>query len=389
MKYLLFLYFSVSLSYASNDIVTVSGMGVDPASAFKNILESEVPNFVKIEGPLGRSILQDEILVNAASFVPTYKVIESDSVKNTVKINADIALDVIRALFAFNAPSMGEDPKSKVLLLVRNFKVTDIPRPKSGGPAPNPFTVLEQLGKERFARRQFTTISPDEADLSSLSPIDDISNADLLRTFALKANTRLALGINAKSESGENENTHQEEDRIVITGTLLDTKSGAVLSRATAKLLAPRGKAEFLNGLYRRALLDETKDFFQDLFVGAGRQVLGAGSKSDITVLRVVNPVNAVLVGKFRTAVQASREIKSIVEYRLQRGAYDFAVKPALDFNSLAKVLKNIKSEDFILEGPELITNETNNVVVVKLARKVEKPLIEKSTGEKGGARVE
>lgn len=357
---------------AESGTVSLIGSGKDSGEAIAALLRVAVSKHLKsVEPALAQSVLKNEIMPNSSSFVQSYRMLDSGG-GTYVNLSASVDLDVLRSLYALT-PKALEEPGAKTLIIVKGQKVPAVAavKGKEPGAEPNPYIALESTARDRFTRRGFEPVSlpPEEA---SVGAGDDVSSPELLRGLGAKAGARLAFGVTSRFETVENENSHSQEDRVQLNAVLVDVKSGVVLGRESSSILSPKSKKEQFAGDLQRALAEESRDILQALLVQAGRKLSGTEGKSSFAVLRVLYPSNPALVSRFRTALEGVKELKSVAEYRIRRGAFDFAVTPALDAKSMAKIIKGLPAEDLVIAFAESDASggDTAPLITVKLAPK-------------------
>lgn len=359
---------------AETGIVSAVGTGKDVPEAIISLLRSAVGKYFGggESAALARNVLQNEIIPNASAFVQSYRIVESG--RGAVSLSANVDLDVIRALLILTPAQLGDSEGARAFVAVKGARLPEgaaVPA-KPGGAVPNPYQVLETAAKDRFVRRQFTVATLGAEETQSLGAGEDVAAPELLRGLGAKAGARLALGISSRYESFENENSHNKEQRIVLTATLLDVKTGALLGRSSVNVSEPKSRKEQYAADLQRSLAEEGKDLFHDVLVSAGKKFFRGSEQEGFTLLRVQYPSNAQLVSKFRALLEANKAMKSVVEYSITRGAVDFAVRPAMKDAALAKVIKALSSEEI---NVTLVENAGQAeakapMVVVKLAPK-------------------
>ncbi|RZA03541.1 MAG: hypothetical protein EOP11_16020 [Proteobacteria bacterium] len=351
-------------------MVAATGSGGDTASAIAGLLRAAVGKYFAEEpAALRTSLLQNEIIPNASSFVQSYRLLESS--KGSVSLSANVDLDVIRGLMSLTPAKLNAEANSKALIVVKGTKLPEQAASKAAAPA-NPFAVLELGAKDRFTRRQFAPVVMSVEEASGGSPNDEPTSADFLRSAGARAGARLALGVGSRREKFENENSHNKEDRIVLTATLLDVKSGNVLGRSSVNVNEPKGRRDQFNAELQRMLAEDSKDLFQDLFVAAGRRLGPAEAQDDFAVLRVQYPSNPILVNKLRALLEGSKALKSISEYGVRRGAFDFAIRPNLAPEALQKVVAALVSEEIAITPVGILADDSERrpALAVKISPK-------------------
>jgi hypothetical protein len=362
-------------AYAEMGVVNGIGAGRDVPEATAALLRTVVTkNFREPAAlPLVRSVLQFEVIPNASSFVQSYRILDSGKSK-TVNLSANVDLEVVRALISLTPESLSEAKGVKALVVVKGAPLAEEAADKTK--ALNPYLVLEAAGKERFARRGFTPGTLTENEIREAGE-DAVSSPEFLRGLGAKSGARLALGISSKYELFENENSHNKEPRLVISATLVDVKAAAVLARETVTAPSPKSRKEQYALDLQRVLLEEGKDLFHEIFVDSGKKVLKTTDVQDFSILRLVNPPSAALVAKFRVALEQVKEIRSLVEYGISRGALDYSLKPVMSEAGLTKILKGLSSEEFVLtiEPNAPVEGQVKApLVAVKLAAKEAAP---------------
>ena len=355
---------------AETGVVSATGTGPDTNSAIAGLLRAAVNKYFADEpAPLRGALLQNEIIPNATSYVQSYRLLESP--KGTVALSANVDLDVIRGLMSLTPAKLGAEPKSKVVVVVKGTKLPELAGGKVANPA-NPFAVLEIGAKERLTRREFEPAVVSAEEAQAFSPGEEATSAELLRGLGQRAGARLALGIGSRREQFENENSHNKEERIVLSSVLLDVKTGAILGRANVNVSEPRGRRDQFNADLQRNLAEDSKDLFQDLFVAAGRRLGPAEATSDFAVLRVQYPSNPGLVNSLRLQLETGKGLKSVTEYGVRHGAFDLAIRPNLSAEALHKILATVNGGDISVTPVDTLPDDSERrpTVTVKVAPK-------------------
>lgn len=350
----LYLLAAVSLgaspAFAETGVVNAVGYGKESPEAINSLLRSVVAKYFKDEpDALTKSVLQNEILPNASSFVQSYKILEGGR-GSSVSLSANVDLDIIRALLSLTPASLGETGPVKAFVVAKGARLPDGAQAVKAGAAPiDPYGVLDSAARERLSRRQFEVMRLTPEEYAALTPGDDVAAFELLRGLGARAGARVALGISSKYESFENENSHNKEQRIVLSATLVDVKTGTVLGKSSANVTEPRGRRDQYAADLQRILAEEGRDLFHEAFVSAGKRLNKSSGKEEFSVVRVEKPANALLLGKFRTLLESVKGVKSVVEYSAARGFFDFALRPAQKESALAKSLKALASDDLVV----------------------------------------
>jgi len=375
--YLLAAFFLIpaSLALGETGVVTAVGTGRDPPDAIANLLKATVgKHFRDHPAALSKAVLQAEILPNASSFVQSYKILEGGR-PGSVSLSAAVDLDVINGLMSLTPKSIGEGEGAKALVLVRGAKLPDsvVSGLKPG--APDPFNVLATGAKDRLLRRDFVEATLSAAEIQAVGAGEDITSPELLRGMGAKAGARIVLGITGRFESYENENSHNKDERLVISATMIDVKGGNVVSRASVNVISPKSRREQYITDLQRNLSEESKDLFQDVFVTAGRRLVKTESTLGFVVVRVQFPSNNIYVQKFRSLLEAVPGVRSVAEYSVRRGKYDFAVRPALTEAVLAKAIAGLQSAEMSITLLQALSHDADSasqapLVSVKLSPK-------------------
>lgn len=362
---LLLLLLPLSLSAAEYGNVPSAGTGKDLAEAMASAVRAVAIKQVKAEQGYLKAMLHGEILPQASSFITSYKILE-DGKSGFVNITAQVDADVLRAFFTLTPKALGieSDQPAKIVIVLKGPKIEALEKDKEKTDYYQPFALL---AREKLQRRGFESVFLDPKEIASLS--EDIS-PESVRTYGAKAEAQLALGLILNRQFVENENTHQEEERIYINGALVDVKGGRVLAKHGGYFLVPRVRRESLKVEFERVMLEEGKDVLREIFVHAGEALAGGDQKQDLTVLRIQDPMNGTLIQKFKAALDGSRDWKSFLEYRVQRGRYDFAVRPAIKHEALLAKLKALNLEDVEIVLPQEPGDE-NAPLVIQLKPKM------------------
>lgn len=376
LVYLLALALLATEASADTGVVSAVGYGRDASEAIVSLLRAAITkNFKDEPAVLTKAVLQNEIIPNASSFVQSYRILEGGK-SGHVALSANLDLDILRALFALTPARLEAGENAKALVVVRGAKLpTNVPAAKGATAPADPFLVMEAAARERLARRQFEVVSLPAADLQATGSGDDPASPELLRGLASRAGARVAIGISARYEDFENENSHNKETRVVVSATLVDSRTGAVLGRSALSVGEPKGRRDQYVADLQRTLAEESKDLFQELLVAGGRKFARSSGAAGFSLVRVAYPSNAMLVAKFRALLEGAKGIRSVVEYGATRGALDFAVRPPMEAPALAKLVKGLASEEIVISTPEAATaTEGSGVVpalVVQVAPKV------------------
>ncbi|MGZ3721179.1 MAG: hypothetical protein ACXWR1_22690, partial [Bdellovibrionota bacterium] len=334
---------------AETGVVSATGAGHDTPEAITNLLRTTIGKYFKNEPDpqLTRTILQTEILPNASSFVQSYRITDG-SKSGLVSLSANIDLDVIHGLLSLTPKNIGEADGAKALVLVHGAKLPDsvVSSLKNPGAVADPFSTLAEAGRERLFRREFTEAQLTNEDMQAVGVGEDFSSPEVLRGLGAKAGARIVLGITGRYETFDNENSHNKEERVVLAATMVDVSAGTVIARTSVNVVNPKTRKEQYVADLQRNILEESKDLFQDVFVAAGRRLVKGESHTEFSVVRILYPSNATLVTQFKALLEAVPGVRSVVEYSIARGKYDFAVRPPLADTALAKAITAMQSPD-------------------------------------------
>jgi hypothetical protein len=367
-------------AFAESGVVNASGAGRDTSEAIANLLKVTVAKYFKDQPQAYlRSILSNEILPNASSFVQSYKLAEGAR-PGLSALNASVDLDVIHGLLNLTPKTLGSPEGAKVLVVVKGAKLPEsvLAALKSSAKPVDPYAPLAAAARERLARRQFGEAEVAAEDLSALGAGEDVSSPETLRGLGAKAGARLAMAVTSRYETFENENAHNKEERIVLSAVLLDVNNGVVLSRSSVNVVNPKSRRDQYVADLQRSLADDAKDLFQDLLVGAGRKLTKPEGPVKFSLVRVKFPPTAALVARFRAMLESMPGVKSVVEYEIRRGAYDFAIRPALEDGALAKAVGSLQSPELAIAIQPAMPEESGEkaAVTVKIEPKEEaKPM--------------
>lgn len=358
LVYLLAALLMSASSYAETGVVSATGVGKDTPEAIINLLKVTVGKYFKTDPQFTHAVLQTEILPNASSFVQSYKLNEG-SHPGAVSLSANIDLDVIHGLLSLTPKNVGETAGAKALVIVKGAKLPDsvLSTLKSKTP-PDPFAPLVEAAKERFFRREFSDAELAPEDLQQVSAGDDVASPEVLRGLGAKAGARVVLVVTGRYETFENENAHNKEERMVLSSTMLDVKTGAVIGRASVNVVNPKSRKEQYVQDLSRNVLEESKDLLQDVFVAAGRKLVKAETHDEFTVVRVAYPSNGALVARFKQLLEGVPGVRSVLEYSVKRGKFDFAVRPAV-------------AEAALLKGVAAAAAQATDIAVAPLERVV------------------
>jgi hypothetical protein len=385
--YLLAAFFALAAAaQAETGVVSAVGTGRDSGDAISNLLKTTMGKYFKSQPPRYiTSVLQGEILPNASSFLQSYKMLEG-SRAGMVQLSASIDLDVLSGLLNLTPKNLGEENLTKALVVVRAPKLPDsavagMKPPVNGAKAVDPFSPLATGARERLSRRDFSDVTLTAEELSAVGAGEDISSPELLRGLGSKAGARLAFGISGRFETYENENSHNKDERLVLTATLVDVKLGIVLGRTNVNVVNPKSRREQYISELQRNISEESKDLFQDVLVSAGRKIGKQEGPDGLSVVRVQFPSNNGLVMKFKSLLEGVPGVRSVTEYSIRRGKFDLAIRPALAEANLVKAVSSMRSPDIQISLIEAVASSDlpSPVVTVKLAPK------EESQGDEGG----
>lgn len=371
------LFLCVSPASAETGVVSAVGTGRDTGDAIANLLKVTVAKYFKSHpAPLTKSVLQSEILPNASSFVQSYKILEGGR-SGAVQLSASVDLDVLNGLLSLTPKSLGEEGPAKALVAVRAPKLPDaavsgMKPPAPGAKPADPFAPLASAARERLSRREFTDVSLTPEELQAVGAGDDFASPELLRGMGAKAGARVAFGISGRFETYENENSHNRDERLVLTATLVDVKAGNVLGRASVNVVSPRSRREQYVADLQRNIVEESKDLFQDVLVSAGRRLVKPEGPAGFSVVRIRFPSNNGLVMKFKALLETVPGVRSVTEHSIMRGQFDLAVRPAMSETNLRKAVAGLQSADIQIALLEAEAESSPAAVMVKLAPKEE-----------------
>jgi hypothetical protein len=381
------LFFSVPTTHAESGVVSATGSGHDAPEAIVNLLRTAIGKYFRNEPDpqLTRVILQTEILPNASSFVQSYRITDAGK-SGTVSLAANLDLDVIRGLVSLTPKNLGEASGAKALVLVRGPKLPEI---AMAGTKPNlkvadPFLGLGSAAKERFLRREFQEAELSSEQIQEAGVGEDYTSPETLRGLGDKAGARVVLGVTARYETFDNENSHNKEERLVLTGLLVDAKTGSTLSRASVNVVNPKTRREQYAADLSRNVAEDSKDLFQDVFVAAGRRTVKSEPQSDFSVVRVLFPSNAGVVMRFKQLMEGIPGVRSVSDFSVRRGKYDFAVRPAMPDAALAHAVASLRAADVAIVAIEPSAGELEAhppAVQVRIA-----PMEPAAPGTEGGA---
>lgn len=381
------LYFGVPFACAESGVVSATGSGRDAPEAIVNLLRTTIGKYFHNEPnpQLTRVILQTEILPNASSFVQSYRITDAGK-SGTVSLAANLDLDVIRGLVSLTPKNLGEADGAKALVLVHGPK---LPEAIMAGTKPSvkvadPFRVLGDGARERFLRREFQEAELTPEQIQDAGMGEDYASPETLRGLGDKAGARVVLGVTGRYETFDNENSHNKEERLVLTGLLVDAKTGTTLSRASVIVVNPKTRREQYALDLTRNVAEESKDLFQDVFVAAGRRTVKSEPHSDFSVVRVLDPSNAAVVTRFKQLLEGISGVRSVVDYSVRRGKYDFAIRPVMPEAALAKAVAGIQATDITVLAIDAAAGELEThppAISVRVAQK--EPAV---PGAEGGA---
>jgi hypothetical protein len=358
---------------ADTGIVSAVGSGREVSEATLALLQSVVGKYFREEpANLSKGILQNEILPNSSSFVQSYKILEGGR-GSSVSLSASVDLDVIRALMRFTPVQLNQAEGAKALVVVKGARLPEAAAStpeKARVKIPDPYSILAAGARERFARRGFEVVVLSEEEFEALGAGDDVASPELLRGLGARSGARVAMGISSRYESFENENSHNKEQRILVSATIVDIKAASVLGKASVTVSEPKSRKEVYATDLQRSLGEEGKDLFHEAFVQAGRKILKVPGQEDLTLVRIQYPSNAILVSRFRALLEANKSVRSVVEHSVSRGFFDLAVRPAMKPAAAVKMVKSLVSQEILVMVVDSPTDPGAAAVVVKLAPK-------------------
>ena len=363
----------VPTARAETGIVSAVGSGREASEAILALLRSVVAKYFKDEpANLSKGILQNEILPNSSSFVQSYKILEGGR-GSSVSLSASVDLDVIRALMRFTPAQLGDAGGAKALVVVKGARLPELAAytpAKAGAKIVDPYSILEAGARERFSRRGFEVVTLSAEEFEALGAGDDVASPELLRGLGARSGARVAMGISSRYESFENENSHNKEQRIVVSATIVDIKAASAIGKSSVSVSEPKSRKEVYSSDLQRSLGEEGRDLFHEAFVQAGRKILKVPGQEDLTLVRIQYPSNAILVSKFRALLEASKTVRSVVEHSVTRGTFDLAVRPAMKPAAAIKMVKSLVSEEIVVTVVDSPSDAGVAAVVVKLAPK-------------------
>ncbi len=363
--------------FAATGTVSAVGTGRDASEAIANLLKVTVAkHFKDYPAPLTRSVLQSEILPNASSFVQSYKILEGGR-SGAVSLSASVDLDVINGLMSLSPKAIGEAEGAKALVLLRGARIPDsvLAGMKPDAKVIDPFNALMVSARERLSRRSFTEVALGNDEMQALGAGEDLTSPELLRGMGAKAGARVVLGITGRFEAYENENSHNKDERLVLSATLVDVRAGSIITKASVNVVSPKSRREQYLADLQRNIIEESKDLFQDIFVAAGRRLVKTEAQSGFVVVRVQFPSNNGLVQKFRALLESLPGIRSVTEYSVTRGKFDLAIRPALPEATMAKAVAGLQSADISITMFQALSEEPDPaaqppILTVKLSPK-------------------
>ncbi len=347
---------SSPLAKADSSIVAVAA-GRDSSEAIMGVLKNIVPKSIHVEPTFLRGVLGNEILPFATHFVTSYKILEGGS-GSYVSVEANVDLPVIQSLYSFTPKNIGlKEEDAKVLFVFSSPRLATLESLQ----ATNYFAAVTNTVKDFLQRRKFSVVEKKES-ASAMSGEDPFS-ADVLKSMGKSQGAPLILGISVAVETEENENNHTDEDHIVLRGSLVDSSTGNVLAKLNSYFLFPKVRKDQVLADFQKLLSDTSKEFMLNLMIQAGQHFLGTEQKDSLT-LEVKYPPSEAVITKFRKLLEGSRDIKSIVELKVERGSYVFALQSSLDRKGLIKKILSLKQDEFVVVLDEKADSGTGPISI-------------------------
>lgn len=337
----------VCLSAQADSGIAVSATGKDLSDAQVKAVRLAIAQLNASERAAISGIIDSEIVPYAAQFVSSYKVTDTGKGQYT-SIQTSIDADQLRSLIAINPKNLGVDEKvAKVLAIIK------APKLNTGKEDASYEKMIAPEIANRFSARHFKTVRPSGISIDQIALSDDLLSAEFLQTLGTKHEAQLVFAISASIEEVENENNHNKEERLFLEGMLVDVKKGNVLARNKVSALMPQGKREVITAALEAILQERIGELMQDMLVHAGGIYLKSSPQFAGLIVRIVSPQSAGLVQQFRVFLEGQKDIKSVLEHSVQRGAYDFAVSTGLDAAKLLAKLKSTATDGFTMEEVE------------------------------------
>jgi hypothetical protein len=236
----------------------------------------------------------------------------------------------------------------------------------------DPYTALESAARERLARRKFELVRLSPEERNDLGAEDDVASLELLRGLGARAGARLALGISSHYATFESEHSHNGEQKLVVSATLVDVKTGAQLGHSSTNVSEPHGRRDQYAVELKKELAEEGKDLFHEIFVSAGKRLARATGLENFSVVRVNQPGSAQLMSQFRSFLESIKGVGSVTEQGASRGYFDFALRPVQKAPALAKAIKAASPDDIVVDvvNTEAVENSGGPLLAVTVAPK-------------------
>ncbi|MCO5142011.1 MAG: hypothetical protein M9962_02850 [Oligoflexia bacterium] len=372
------LFLSLTKVEASTSVI---GYGKDTSEAVSAALrQGVVKNFTNKKDKNLKEFLAEEILPKASSFVQSYKVLESKK-SSTVAVQAELDLEIVKHLLALSPEAMGEKENSKAVILLRPLDLSNIQTSQDKEKSLNElFEPIRKMAEQRLERRGFAVDFIDNSNSQILSK-ENLASTEVLKAIGSKAGARLALGITMDYIVVDMEEEKGKQQKIAVSATMIDVSNGQVLTKSTINFSEPRTRRDQYISDMKKLLPDEVDSLFQIAFVEAGKVVANASSTDPFFVLRVKNPDSPLALNKFRELFSAVKDIKSVRDYRIRRGKFDFAVEPVMDNKAVIKALQSIPKTELVVVPIEEMLDDPYEIKSPLITVRIETPKVEIQEG--------
>lgn len=332
-----------NFAYASSEML-INSTGKDLVEAQVRATRQAVMQMTGPESNLLKNVLEPEIVPYAQQFISSYRVLEAGK-GGLTSIQATVDADLLKSLVALNPKSLGIDEKSAKILLV-----THVPKLASGKEDLAYSKPFEHIVQERFQRRHFQIIKPTGALADQILLGEEALSPEFLQPLGRKLGAALVIGVSASLGQVENENNHNTEERIFLEGILVDCKKNTVLSRHKNSTLSPAGRRELVSSIIDKAVNDRGDELVQELLVHGGESYLRAVPIAGGLLVRVIDAESFMLLNQFRVALEGQKDVRSVLETSIRRGAYDFRVETSLSPSQMAQRLKVLSGDNFTVQ---------------------------------------
>lgn len=340
--------------------VNVVASGKDLQEAMQNALHEAIVSNLQKDKSLDKAVLKaivENELIDTAQIVSSYKILETGS-GGFVNISATVETDVVKALSSIIPKNFGGEKDAKAFVVI---KTGSLPAPALHESL---VKTLEAVATDKLTRRKFRVITGSDVEEADAYG-DEIVSQEALQSLGDKAGAALSIGMRLQHNTVENENTHVLEDRLSINAVVVDNKKGRLLHRFNSSLLLPKPtKKDALVNDWTHTVEEDGSIIFQNILIRAGEHFLAGDLSKGGIVLRIVSPPNFQALTKLRTGIEGMKEVKSLVELSIQRGAYDFLLRSSVEMPLLQKKILALELDGVHAEVSEQGGDPTSMILL-------------------------